>query len=223
MPPKRVNPAVMEALKGPGWSDTYARAVLHADTTIRKYIWRGFRPKFRAENEITVGDKSASDFVVDAIERLLEGKRTYDPSKDLLSNLNSITDSLIWSEKKRSDRTGIVDYVESTNDDGDPFNPISTAQDLDVTADEKLVREELREDQRRCFDQIRASFDGDNEMQEYLDALSEGIFKRAEISDVTRIPAEKIDELRRKLMKYARRIFGVPDFEALQRRLNEGK
>src|SRR6266699_160047 len=120
---------VMTALKGPGWKDTFARAVLHADTTIRKYIWRGFRPKFRAENEITVGDKSGSDFVVAAIERLLDGKRTYDPSKDLLSNLNSITDSLIWSEKKRSDRTGIVDHVESTDDSGDASDPISDAKD----------------------------------------------------------------------------------------------
>ena len=223
MPPKRVDSASLAALKGPGWNDTFARAVLHADTTIRKYIWRGFRPKFRAENEITVGDKSASDFVLDAVERLLNGKRTYEPSKDLFSNLNSITDSLIWSEKKRSDRTGIVDYVESTDDDGDAIDPISAAQNSDLTADEKLVRDELREDQRRCFDEIRASFDGDKEMQEYLDALSERIFKRAEISAVTGIPVEKIDELRRKLMKHARRFFGVPDFEALQRCLNEGK
>src|SRR5437899_7204452 len=103
MPPKRADPAVMAALKGPGWNDTFARAVLHADTTIRKYIWRGFRPTFKAKNEIAVGDKSATDFVLEAVERLLQGKRTYDTSKDLLSNLNAITDSLIWSEKKSSD------------------------------------------------------------------------------------------------------------------------
>ncbi len=223
MPPKRADPVVMAALKGPGWNDTFARAVLHSDTTIRKYIWRGFRPKFRAENEITVGDKSASDFVLEAVERLLEGKRTYDPSKDLLSNLNSITDSLIWSEKKSSDRTGIVDYVESTDADGDAVDPISTAQDPDLTAGEQLVRDELREDQRRCFGEIRASFNGDTDVQEYLDALSQRIFKRADISEVTGIPVERIDELRRKVIKHARRLFGVSDFKALQRRLMEGK
>ena len=223
MPPKRVNPAVMAAFKKPGWNDTFARAVLHADTTIRKYIWRGFRPKFRAENEITVGDKSASDFVLDAVEKLLNGERTYDPSKDLLSNLNSITDSLIWSEKKRSDRSGIVDYVESIDDDGGATDPISAAQDSDLTADERVVQDELREDQRRCFNEIKASFNGDVEMQEYLDALSQRIFKRADISAVTGIPVEKIDELRRKVMKHARKLFGVPDFKALQRRLMEGK
>lgn len=223
MPPKRVNPAVMAALNGPGWDDTFLRAVVHADTTIRKYIWRGFRPQFRTENEVVVGDKSASDFVIAAVERLLEGKRTYDTSKDLLSNLNSITDSLIWSEKKRSDRTGIVDYVESTDDDSEAIDPLSMAQDSDLTADQKLIRDELREDQRRCFDEIRASFDGDKQMQEYLDALRERIFKRAEISEVTGIPVERIDELRRKLIKHTRRLFGVPDFEALLRRLNKGR
>lgn len=223
MPPKRADPAVMAALKGPGWSDTFARAVVHADTTIRKYVWRGFRPKFRAENEIAVGDKSASDFVIEAIERLLDGRRNYDPSKHLLSNLNSITDSLIWSQKKSSDRTGIVDYVESTDDDGDAIDPISTAQDSGLTASEQKVRDELREDQGRCFNEIRASFNGDTEMQEYLDALSQRIFKRADISEVTGIPVEKVDELRRKVIKHARRLFGVPDFKALQRRLTEGK
>jgi DNA-directed RNA polymerase specialized sigma24 family protein len=214
---------VMTALKGPGWKDTFARAVLHADTTIRKYIWRGFRPTFKAENEITVGDKSATDFVLEAVEKLLQGKRTYDASKDLLSNLNAITDSLIWSEKKSSDRTGIVDHVESIDDSGDASDPISEAKDSGLAVDEKLVRDELREDQRRCFDETRASFNGDAEMQEYLDALSQRIFKRADISAVTGIPVEKIDELRRKAMKHSRRLFGVPDFKALQRRLMEGK
>lgn len=223
MSPEHVDPAVMAALRGPDWNNAFARAVVHADTVIRKYVWRGFRPQFKAENEITVGDKSATDFVLIAVERLLEGKRAYDCSKDLVSNLNSITDSLIWSEKKHSDRTGIVDSAESTDGDGETIDPVSTAQDSSLTADQELLRDELRADQRRCFDQIRASFDGDDQMQEYLDALCEGILKRTEISVVTGLPVERIDELRRKLIKYARRFFGVPDFEALQRHLNEGK
>jgi len=78
------------------------------------------------------------------------------------------------------------------------------------------------EDQRRCFRQIRDSFDGDAAMQEYLDALAEGIFKRAEISEVTGLELTVIDELRRKMIKHARKLFGVSDFEELQRRLKEG-
>ena len=65
-------------------------------------------------------------------------------------------------------------------------------------------------------------FDGDDQMQKYLEALSAG-FKRSEISELMGVPGETIDELRRKLAKYARKFFGVTSFEELQRRLQEGK
>jgi hypothetical protein len=130
---------------------------------------------------------------------------------------------LIWSEKKSSDRTGLVDYAETNADDGDLIDPISNAQDSQLSADEKLKHDELIEDQRRCFKDIRASFDGDDSMQEYLDALSQGIFKRADISEVTGLDVIVIDELRRKLAKYAPRFFGVNNVEELQRLLHEGE
>ena len=59
-------------------------------------------------------------------------------------------------------------------------------------------------------------------MQEYLDALAAAIFKRAEISEVTGLEVTVIDELRRKLVKHARRLFGVANFKEFQRRLKEG-
>jgi hypothetical protein len=58
-------------------------------------------------------------------------------------------------------------------------------------------------------------------MQRYLEALSTG-FKRSEISELIEIPGTKVDDLRRKLVKYARKFFGVTSFKELQRRLEEG-
>ena len=197
-------------------------AVLHADNRIRKFIWRGFRPTKTAKSEITVGDKSATDFVQEALARLADGRRTYGASRTVLENLNSITDSLIWAAKKQSDKTGIIDYAATEDGNGDPVDPIATAPDYSLTADEKIKYTELLEDQRRCFRQIHESFDGDDAMQEYLDALSEGIFKRAEISQVTGLDVTAIDELRRKLAKYVPRFFGVKDFDELQRLLETG-
>jgi DNA-directed RNA polymerase specialized sigma24 family protein len=168
-----------------------------------------------------VGDKTAKDFVSEAVERLLTGQRTFDSDRTLLDNLNSITDSLISAEKKHSDRSGVVDYVEQADDDGNPSDPISTAIAVGLTPEEKLRGDELLEDQRRCAETIKASFDGDEKMQSYLEALTTG-FKRSEISDLMGIPAAEVDELRRKLAKYARKFFGVTDFAELQRRLHEG-
>jgi len=217
-----MNPAVNAALSQPGWEKTFAMAVLHADNTLRKFVWRGFRPRSTGDNEITVGDKSAADFVQEAVKRLAEGRRTYDSAKTLLENLNSITDSLIWSAKKQSDASGIVDYARIEDDDEEVRDPISTAESYELTPDEKVKHAELLEDQRRCVRQIRDSFDGDDAMQEYLDALAAGIFKRAEISEVTGLEVTVIDELRRKLVKHARRLFGVANFKEFQRRLKEG-
>jgi DNA-directed RNA polymerase specialized sigma24 family protein len=217
-----MTPELRAALMQPGYLEIVARAVFHADTTIRKYIWRGYRRRYSESGEVMVADKTAKDFVSEAVLRLVDGRRAFDPNRSLLENLNSITDSIISAEKKRSDKSGIVDYLEDTNDAGNPTDPISTAAVVELTPDERLQRQELREDQRRCAEAIKASFDGDAEMQRYLEALSAG-FKRSEISELMEIPGGKVDELRRKLVKYARKFFGVTSFEELQRRLHEGK
>jgi len=99
-----MNPALKAALADPSYRDTIARAALHADTTIRRYIWRGHRRKYSASGEVMVGDKTAKDFVSEAVLRLITGQRTFYPNRPLLDSLNSITDSLISAEKKHSDR-----------------------------------------------------------------------------------------------------------------------
>ncbi len=216
-----MNPVLKAALAEPGYRNTIARAAFHADTTIRRYIWRGYRPRYSALGEVMVGDKTAKDFVSEAVLRLINGRRAFDPSRALLDNLNSITDSLISAEKKRSDRSGVVDYVEEADEEGNPSDPISTAVAVALTPDERLRGDELREDQRRCIEALVASFDGNDEMQRYIEALSVG-FKRAEISELMAISGSQVDELRRKLTKYAPKFFGVTNFEELQRRLQEG-
>ena len=169
-----------------------------------------------------VGDKTADDFVLEALKRLCEGTRNYATSKSLLENLNSVTDSLIWSDKKASDRTGVIDYTEETTEEGMPSDPISTSASPDLFAGEKVVQEEILNAQRKCVKMVKASFDGDKEMQDYLDALSEGYSKPAEIAELTDIPIDKIYELRRKIINYAPTFFGVTDYQGLALKILEG-
>jgi hypothetical protein len=70
---------------------------------------------------------------------------------------------------------------------------------------------------------LRASFDGDKAMQDYLDALNARYFDAAEISELIGIPVPKIYELRRKLKNYASKFFGVTKFKELERKIVEGK
>jgi hypothetical protein len=216
-----MSPQLRAALAQPDYREIFARAVLHADTTIRKYIWRGHPRRYSQFGQVMVGDKTAEDFVSEAVLRLVDDRRTFDPNRSLLENLNSITDSLISADKKHSDRTGVVDVIQENEQTGEPKDPVSTAPDAKSPADQQVREAEIGEDQRRCFDLIKRSFDGDDQMQRYLEALSTG-FKRSEISELIEIPGTKVDDLRRKLVKYARKFFGVTSFKELQRRLEEG-
>jgi hypothetical protein len=207
------------ALSQPNVDDILLSAADHADRAIRRYIWRGFRPKWGPKRELMVGDKTAQDFVNEALRRLCNGKRIYNPERTLLDNLNSITDSLISSEKKSSDRTGIVDFAQPLDGSDDCHDPLATKSGNVLSADELMLENERCEAQRKCFALIKASFDGDKDTQEYLDALSQGFFEIEEISTLTDIPVTKIYEIRRKLKKYAPRFFGVTNVADLERKI----
>lgn len=215
--------ALNDALNQPDFDRVMLLAVGHADTTMRKYVWRGFLPTASAETQLMVGDQTAADFVHEALERLWDGTRAYNATRSFLENLNSVTDSLIWSAKKSSDRTGVRDFAEETKETGLSSDPVSTAVSSELPANMKLLNDEIIDDQRKCFQILKASFDGDKEMQEYLDAMSEGFFSPAEISELTGIPVLKVYELRRKLKKYAARFFGVKHFKELDRKIAEGQ
>jgi hypothetical protein len=212
--------ALKTALNQPDVDDTLISAIEHADLTMRKFIWRGFKPtSSTTKAELIVDGKTASDFVNEAIKKLCAGIRTYDLGRTLLENLNSITDSLIWSGKKASDRTGVVDFAPQPEGDDKLPDPIESKPGNDATAAELLANTEQCVIQAKCFDLIRASFDGDKEMQDYLDALSQEYYKPDEISELTGISVQKIYELRRKLKKYTKRLFGVTNFADLKRKL----
>jgi hypothetical protein len=212
------------ALSQPDIEDVLLSAVDHADVRIRKFVWRGFKPRSaKADHELMVEDKTAEDFVKEAVRRLCDGTRTFNPQKSLLENLNSVTDSLIWSEKKSSDRTGVVDFAQQPGEQEELVNPLLTKPSPVKAADIGFVDKEINECQSKCFKMIKASFDGDQDIQEYLEALSLGYFDIDEISTVTGITVEKIYEIRRKLKKSVPQLFGVTNYEQLERKISEGQ
>lgn len=217
-----MNEALLKALEDPELTKILLKAAIHADTRIRKYIWRGFRPKYSNLTATMPTDKTAEDFVSEAILRLLNGIRTYDATRSLLDNLNSITDSLISSEKKASDRTGLVNYHEETNESGAPNDPISLAPDINEPSDNELIDNEIKLTQQKCFENIYNSLDGDKQAKEYLDAIKEGFIKPSEISELTGMPIKDIYEISRKVKKHSKLLFGVQNYAELERTIKEG-
>src|ERR1035438_5752989 len=78
----RMDEALKTALGQSGIDDMLLSAVEHADLTMRKYIWRGFKPKCSTvERELIVADKTAKDFVNEALRRLCDGTRAFNSER----------------------------------------------------------------------------------------------------------------------------------------------
>jgi hypothetical protein len=101
------------------WSIILKQLIVYAELRLTKI---GFKP--RTEIDSVRGE----DFAMEAIKKLFEGKRNWDPSKhpDLLIHLKLVVKSLIWNHIKSSMKS-IVDTQEQSH--------AKTEKDSDNTAE----------------------------------------------------------------------------------------
>ncbi len=218
-----MDPNLRKAFDVEDFDEIILRATRFAGTVLRKYYWRGFRPSGGSgEVDSSPDAESAEDFVSEALKRLLEGRRAFNSEKSLLENINSITESLISSAKKSSDRKPLSDYPDPPEEFEEPADPVSTANALQGETGHEVVDAELIEDQKMMFLDIRNSLDGDDDAQAYLDAMKEGFHKPNEIADVTHLSVEDVYEIRRRIKKHVKGLFDVQNFHELKRKLVKG-
>jgi DNA-directed RNA polymerase specialized sigma24 family protein len=212
-----------KALEKGDIEEVVLRATSYGETLLRKYYWRGFRPSGSSKHiDCSPDSYSAGDFAIEALTRLLDGRRTYNPEKSLLENVKSVVESLISSAKKSSDRKPLSDYTDPPEESDEPSDPISMARSPQGEAKHDVIDAEMLEDQRRVFQLIRNSLDGDDGAQAYLDAMKEGFYKPDEIAEVTDLTVEEVYEIRRKIKKHVKEAFDVQNFGELKRKLVQG-
>jgi hypothetical protein len=183
-----MNASLSNALNASDIDDQLFKSILHAELQIRKFIWNGCFPNASARGtELTVAGMGARDFVTLAVHRLCSGTRTYDESKTFLENVDRTTDSLIWSAKRASDRSPFVELKLETAD-GLPLDPFASEESSSNSPVEEALKEEILEVQRQCIEQLTRAFDGQRDVQDYLDALAGGLTDIDEISEYAGIP-----------------------------------
>ena len=218
-----VDPFLQKELSADGVDEQIDRATLHAEYRIREYKWGNFRPTSSIEaSDLTVAGLAAADFVHLALQRFIDGTRKYDADRSLLENLKSAADSIIWSAKKSRDLDPTIDYRLQFNESGVATDPISASEDESPSPSDEIRDGEVIRDQQGHFTNLYNSFDGNSDVQEYLESLSEGIYKPNDISEVTGIDIDRIYEIRRMLKKNAPQFFGVPNFKEMERKIREG-
>ena len=188
-----------ESLKSSDLVRLIPRLEYYASGLLMKMLWRGHRLGTGSKGQLLAAGKSADDFVGDAFEALLEGRRVYDSELDLEKNLKRTIESLIWNWKKKSDRQPLLDHMSNLSDDGLEFDPIEAASDQSTMEISAVELKERRESQKLLLIDFKASIKGDAELTELFDACENGFTKPADIEELTGIPANRIYELKRKL------------------------
>ncbi len=168
------------------WGIILKQLIIYAELRLTKI---GFEPRTEIDSV------SGEDFAMEAIKKLFEGKRNWDPSKhpDLLIHLKLVVKSLIWNHIKSSMKS-IVDAqeptpVESNKDSGNIDEP-------DVTDDiEKVVERTDQENpleiviSQEKWNQIEAAFGEDEDgfiiFCDWLDELAPRVIAENYAIDVT--------------------------------------
>lgn len=195
-----VPPRIRELLDRQPWEDITPRLVAYTLRKTRRLYWQGIR-----DGDMPEG-KEAQDIVQDAIDDLFSGKRAWDPDSypDLFAHLQSVIDSkvsaFVRSRANRRLRSEAVLSAAATLDDDEPSL-------LDTMTSPKPGPEEIaleEEEERRSEDfavSTLCSLDDDPEAQKVLEAIFEGLTKRADIATRAGISVKSVSNIKKRLQR----------------------
>lgn len=188
-------------LDGADWKEITPRLLAYADVLIRRCFWRGMRVSYNPGAKFSLDGFGADDFVQEAVDRLLNGRRNYNFDVPLEQNLRGIVRSIIWSSNKSANRRPLTAAERQPDSDGDQNNAFDNAPDPHPAADESLRKAEIGEAQRRLLVEFERSIGDDSELSSLVLALKDECYLPRQIETRTGIPANRVSELRRKLAR----------------------
>lgn len=178
------------------WKELTPGLLYYADSLIRNCPWRGLPVTSAPGGKLCVDGFGADDVLQLAVERFLNGQRTYDHSVPLEYNLKRAIRSIIWSANKSCRRSRVS---ELTVDDDDVGDPMDTLEGNDPRPDMVAVRVEQIEIEKRKLTQFEETLSGDSELRQVVEAYKDGKFKPRDVEKYTGISAARVSELKRKL------------------------
>lgn len=148
---------------------------------------------------------SPTDIAHEAITRLFEGRRDWNPDKDpeVLQYLKGVVDSLMSALVESSEVSEVrvsVPYIETYNSkDGDGLSPAVTVESTTLhhaPPSPALVAQE-NEMQERIF----AAVAGDEDLELLVLCLAEGHNKRSDIARELGVSVDNVTNLRKRLQR----------------------
>lgn len=189
------------------WKELTPRLLYFADNLIRQCVWRGQVVTARRGAKLCVEGFGADDILQEAIDRLLNGRRSYNYAVPLEQNLKGAIRSILWSLNKSSLRKPQLALANSLESQ-EGSDAIVQVPDSSPSFD---AQENARQ-QQRILAMFEHSLGTDQDLRAIFNAYKEDVTKPREIEALSGIPAGRVSELKRKLRER------MEEFEAKQTR-----
>ena len=193
-----VPPHVLELLARQPWNDIFPRLVAYTLDKARRLYWQGIRGGDMPEGT------EAKDIVQETIGDLISGKRAWDPATypDLFAHIQGVIDSkvsaFVRSRANKLLRSETALSAATTLGDDEP-------SPLDVMISPNPGPEEiaLEQEEERLSEDFAittlCSLDDDPEAQKVVQAIFDGITKRADIAKTVGISVASVSNIRKRL------------------------
>lgn len=213
--------AVQDILAAADWDVLTVRLQDFADREITRYRWRGDFRVYHSNNRwVLANGKGADEFVLEAIEKLLTGQRTYRTDLDPETNLKRIIESDVWNWLKKSKHQPLQDHT-GVDVAGEEYDPVENAVD-DRNPDNPVLEQELRQRQQQLMNGLEIFVSDDEDLALLLMAYQDQKYKTSEIAPIIGVPAARVSELKRKLSQKADKFLRLnPQFAELKPNLEK--
>lgn len=180
------------------WKDIYPRLLYHAHQKARRLRWQsvidGHMP----------GGKEVEDIVIESLEAIFSGDRAWDPEKqpDLYKHLTGIIDSKLNHLAESAENRLVRSASTLTGRDGqsNEAEAIGARSELPPTPSDEAIEKECEEYILGFIDYLS----DDPLLQNIVQAILDGVEKRAEIAEVCGVKVEDITNADKRLMRRAK-------------------
>lgn len=199
---------VLKKLNDADWESIYLKLIAHARCLAQSRYWRSGN-KLDLANGCT-----AEDLVNEAIARVYEGRRNWDPEKnpDLFDFLKESVLSSMFNELATSaDNTKTESFKKSDEQPGEQLEPIDLASPNDPHAqhlvrlnpnpEEILISAEQNIREKAILNDLLAATQNDPEATVILECAMDGVTAPRHISEQSGIPILKINNAQKRLRR----------------------
>ncbi len=193
--------SVIQQLKQQPWEDIILKLDAYALSKARRKYW----PSGSKDGQTLLGGCSPQDIAREAVRRVFEGNRKWNPEKDpnILKYLKGVIDSILSSmvESAENKEVRVLTSYEET-DPVDADNNVGRSPAVEAGGLHRgFLSPRETAQKNELLDRVLAAVDGDEGLQLLVLCLDEDYGSRADMAEKLGVSASEVTNMRKKLVR----------------------